>query len=533
MTTSASVLMILGFLSASSFGADDAKKSPTRAPADFVLLEANRTGAFFIARPLREKYDALLHQLASLRTEIAEARIDSAEARRRVERLQSDLDALRKQIDAGKIHIPGATTHLATETKTFPFPGNDLLLIDAGNVEIRGWDRQEIKCVLEKLVLGEKDQDVTGDLEGIQLVHRMTSGKDTFGFYQEGNPLAKQDDWKAELERFPFKEFLKKEFPLISVKGLSHEEGNRSINVEMLNDAGNGIVGSEMRRHAKLTVFVPRCRQVGVRGALGGLKVQGLDAAVAVAGEGNRDYHSVYELSDLNGGLTAVDIPIHRLDGIRGDVSVTATSFAEDVGTAHGGGSISMRSGAPTDSTYRDIQGELHARFCRADLSLDRIGGRIDVENDFGPTLLVLDQPLAARDHRIVSQSGAIEVRLGPQGAGDLGLNVFTECGTVHLAGGQNKPPGPGERGFQVVIPGVEGVGLVQLMGHSFEKDTVRRGWNGYYRKPSGEQVPGAQFEVFKRMAAALNGRKRTPGLDVISRSGSVLVAGKVEQSGR
>jgi hypothetical protein len=530
MAANALVLTILCLLPASMLDADDAKKSPPRAPADFVLLEANRTGAFFIARPLRERYDALLQQLATLRTEIAEARIDSAEARRRVERLQADLDALRKQIDAGKLYIPGATTHLATETKTFPFPGNDLLLIDAGNVEIRGWDRQELKCVLEKLVLGEKDQDVSKDLDGIQLVHRMTSGKETFGFYQEGNPLAKQEDWRAELDRFPFKEFLQKEFPLVSVKGLNYEEGNRSINVEMLNDAGNGIVGSEMRRHAKLTVFVPRCRQVGVRGALGGFKVQGLDASVAVSGTGNRDYHSVYELADLGGGLTALDIPIHRLDRIRGDVSVIATAYAENIITGHGGGSVSMRPDAARGSSYHDIQGNLRARFCRADLSLERIGGKIDVENDFGPTLLVIEQPLAARDHRIVSQSGSIEVRLGQQGAGSLGLNAFTECGAVHLAGGRNKP---GERGLLVAIPGLEGVGFTQLMGHSFEKDTVRRSWNGYYRRPSGEQEPGAGFEVFKRMAAALHGRDRTPGLDAISRSGSVLVAGKVEPAGR
>ena len=84
-----------------------------------------------------------------------------------------------------------------------------------------------------------------------------------------------------------------------------------------------------------------------------------------------------------------------------------------------------------------------------------------------------------------------------------------------------------------VAIPGLEGVGFTQLMGHSFEKDTVRRSWNGYYRRPSGEQEPGAGFEVFKRMAAALHGRDRTPGLDAISRSGSVLVAGKVEPAGR
>ena len=35
---------------------------------------------------------------------------------------------------------------------------------------------------------------------------------------------------------------------------------------------------------------------------------------------------------------------------------------------------------------YRNIRGDLKARFCKVELSLEQIEGRVDVENDFGNT---------------------------------------------------------------------------------------------------------------------------------------------------
>src|SRR5262245_18507354 len=96
--------------------ADEPVKGRPRAPADYQIVSSDRAGAYFIARPLEERYDDLVGQLATLRRDIAEARIATGEARQRVDQLSQDLAALKQQIDQAKIYIPGANVHTATTT---------------------------------------------------------------------------------------------------------------------------------------------------------------------------------------------------------------------------------------------------------------------------------------------------------------------------------------------------------------------------------------------------------------------------------
>ena len=85
------------------------REGKTPAPADYQIVSSDRAGAYFIARPLKDRYDKLVGQLATLRREIAEARITSDEARRRVDQLSKELQALKQQIEQAKIYVPGAT----------------------------------------------------------------------------------------------------------------------------------------------------------------------------------------------------------------------------------------------------------------------------------------------------------------------------------------------------------------------------------------------------------------------------------------
>ena len=62
-----------------------------------------------------------------------------------------------------------------------------------------------------------------------------------------------------------------------------------------------------------------------------------------IQGGGSRDYHAQYVVSNLDGPLTACDIPIHRIDGVNGDVSILATAYAEDISTSHGPDGVTMR----------------------------------------------------------------------------------------------------------------------------------------------------------------------------------------------
>src|SRR5262249_33591779 len=157
-----------------------------------------------------------------------------------------------------------------------------------------------------------------------------------------------------------------------------------------------------------------------VKGALGGFRVRSLASALMVQGSGNRDYQARFQVSDLGGPLTASGIAIHEIDGVKGDVSILATDYIENVSTGHSADGVIMRCFPPDASLYKGIEGELRVKCCRAFLTLEDISGRVDVENDFGQTVWRSTRPIAAMDHRIVSQSGAIEVGFAPSALGKL-----------------------------------------------------------------------------------------------------------------
>jgi hypothetical protein len=303
-------------------------------------------------------------------------------------------------------------------------------------------------------------------------------------------------------DQFPFKPLLDREFVIVTIKGLTAEEGNRQIRLETRSERGEGRVASAWCRHAKLILTVPKCQGVAVQGALGGFRVQTLDAPLMIQGAGNRDYQAHYEVANLNGPLVASGVPIHAIDSVNGDVSIIAADYSEDIHTQHGPDGITMRSVAPKETVYKGIQGSLRAQFCRAQLTLAEIGGRVDVQNDFGKTLWRSVGPIAPLDHRIVSQSGVISVQLAPAALGKLRLTLFTECGAVRLPKGEN--------------------GLQSLMFHGNIGDVTSRSWHGYFSGRRDDRFSDSSPFRDGRLPAALRGDQRPPGIDIISRAGTV-----------
>jgi hypothetical protein len=514
------LVLAAGLAPASGDEPKSKKDARPQAPGDYRIFEQDMAGAYFIARPLMEKYNALLKRVAGLRVEIDGARIDSARARAEVAALQAELNGLLQTIDRAKLYIPGAMVHKRTETTHVPIQPDDLLLVDCENVDVRGWDGPDVQCVLEKTVLDDGSGKVADDFAGVELVARKGSGKEFFGFYLDVRDLPKfknNEDMQSELRRFVFPEFLGREFPYITVKGMDYQEGNRQIDVTVRSERGDGFSSSQWRRHATLTLLVPRCQRVGIRGALGRLKVRDLNSGLTVLGQGNRDYTTLYEVTNLGGPLTADRIPIHRIDGVKGTVSVTATAFGENKGTENGPNGVTSRAwDDPKESVYLNIDGDLRARFCRASITVGDVSGRVDVENDFGDTVWQPSRELAQKaDHRIVSQSGAVTVRLGEKTPGVLKVEVFTECGKLRRGSDVEKELNAWfeETNFQ-----------------SAHADTIQRSWTSWTRRPGqrGEQPLHNWEEAsarFRRVADALYGRPRSPGVDVISRAGTVTVA--------
>ncbi len=477
------------------------QKGRTKAPAGYDVFDSDSTGSYFVARPLKEKYDGLMKRAGELRAEIDDARIDEPTARREVDRLQAEIDEAIRAIDKAKLYVPGATVQNRAATRSIPLGQGDLLLVEAENVEIRGGDGPEVKCVVKKTVLGEigEEQDLTPEFDGIELVVRKASGREMFGFYKTA---ADRPALRHEYEQFPFKPFLDREFTVVSIKGLKGEEGNRQIKVESTNAEGGGRFGSDWQRRAKLLLTVPKCQGVAVRGALGGFRAHSLAAPLMVQGTGNRDYQARYEVTDLGGSLTTSGIPIHHIAGVKGDVSILATAYGENINTSHGPDGVTIRPVPPQESSYENIQGNLRAQFVRAALTIEGISGRVDVENAFGKTVWRSDRPLAAMDHRIVSQSGPIEVRFSPAGLGKLRLALFTECGAVRLPGGNN--------------------GLQSLMFQGSMGDVISRSWCGFFTGSRNDRHNDLSDSLLLRIPAAARGENRSPGIDIISRAGTV-----------
>jgi hypothetical protein len=505
---------------ASARAQEPKQRKPARpvAPGDARIFQSDLAGAYYVARPLMEKYETLKKRVAELRADIDGARIDSTRARADVAALQAELSELLKTIDQAKYYIAGATVHKQTETVHVPIRPDDVVLIDSDSVDIRGWDGPDVRCELEETVLDDGTQKVADDFAGIKLVSRKGSGKEFFGFYLDvrDKPQFKDnDDMQRALKRFIFPEFLEREFPYLTIQGLDHDGGNRQIDVTVRSETGDGYSASRWRRHATLTLFIPKCQRVGVRGALGGFEVRDLNAGVSVLGQGNRDYSAVYRVTAIGGSLTADNVPIHQIDGVMGNVSVTATAYPENRSSGHEANGVTARAYEPKNSVYRNISGNLHARFCRTNLTIGDVGGRVDVENDFGDTVWQTDHELAQKaDHRIVSQNGTVNVRLGAKAPGSLKVNIFTECGTLHRGDGVEKAL---DAWFE------------DSMFQTAENDTAQRSWTAWTRRPGPQGASprhnwDESFARIRRVGDALHGKPRSPGIDIISRAGTIVV---------
>ena len=61
-----------------------------------------------------------------------------------------------------------------------------------------------------------------------------------------------------------------------------------------------------------------------------------------------------------------------------------------------------MTPGRPFKVSVRDVTDGVDLHYGRVQLSLENIGGTINVVNEFGDTRLVLEAPLADAAHRVV-----------------------------------------------------------------------------------------------------------------------------------
>jgi hypothetical protein len=452
---------------------------------------------------LKEKYDSLLIDVRNLEAEIAAGRIGETEARRQIAKLKQELQKTIKELDASQVLVSAAVLQKKSDSEEFRLGRDCCLFIDAQKVRIVGWDEPQVRCVIEKMVLSPDDSPAGEEFEAIRLVHRSVPAGEVVSWLDSTKPRRSEAvvDEKSLLKRTAFEQLLGKTIDAIYIAGLTHKEGNRQIRLKVDSKGGMSSFRSQWRRHVRLTVYVPAsCRIVAVRGAMEGLDVESLDASLELMGEGARDHEATYRIKKVSGSVVATGVPIDTLENVKGDVSVVLTTYVEDSSETHREGTRAKQFAYPRDNVYRNIGGDFRAWFCRANLHLENLAGKIDVRNDFGDTKLVAQSKLMPKAHRIVSEAGHIEVQLGKEALGDLPLTAMSECGQIWIP-----------QSFDM---------LDSLQFSAIDWEGVRRSWGGFVSKSREE----SGYMYMMRVALVLYGKDREPGLDLISRAGSVKI---------
>lgn len=510
--------------------ADDENRIDGKAPPNMAIVKRARGGVWFVAKDLKEQYDRLLDQARVLQSDLESKGLSAQEARQRIAGLRGELEKLRIEIERKKVLISPFKVHTQNETSLFDPGPEKLLVISADNIVVEGWDGPQVKCVLEKTVLAAGDKPVDGHLAGLKLIHKhglapeivgqtdaeREAGEQKFLTSPDGKNLTPQQQAsRSRLVReiadnySAYRDFQGREFDTLEIQGLTYDQGNRQVTVGVDSPGGDGNLGSEWQRHASLTVYVPRCRAVALRGCLVNLDVHGLSASLTVTGDEShdRDYEGKFSIHGLQGSLTVKNAPLDVIDSVTGNVTIVSTIELANTGTQHEDGRRTSYTPPPRQLVCQEIAGDFTAWFSRVDLKLSGITGRIDVRNEFGDTTLVASQALADKAHRLLSDSGRIEISLRRNQFERLPLSALTNCGSVRTNARQDVLE---DTNFTTSSAG----------------DRSRRDWRGF--KTINRRDPLQIMAAVNRLDAVLLGSERASGIDLISRSGTVVVT--VEQ---
>jgi hypothetical protein len=528
------IALSLALLLTVSAGAQDRPTAKGQAPDNHSLLKRTLSGGYFVAKPFKEEYDRAVNRLRLLKTDIDSGRTTGAEALRELAELQLTLDGLRQQIEARKVFVPIAQTHSDTETVTFELGPERCLVITSDDVRVVGWDQPHVKCEIEKTVLSADGQRDDAELAAIKLVHRHGRDKSKVGrppsesAADEEQFLASKDGQALSPEALenrrklvaeiaaswaPFRDFQGKDIDLLDIEGLTHEQGNRQIQLEVSYAEGR-TVGSEWRRYAKLTVYVPKSNSVAIRNGgphnLTRVDVQKLKASLLLWSSGTHKSadSDIFQVRGLEGPLTVRQMPLDLIENVTGNVNITSTIDLSGRTTRHDNatGLMTMRHEPPLACTCKNIDGDFAAWFGRTGLQLEKIRGRIDVKNEFGDTKLRVDEVPTPVAHRILSEAGRIEVSLSRQAWGDTQLWALTQSGEIRSNARQDF--------------------LQDFNISTADENNVWRTWSGFRRARDRMAPfdPGDFQGVMSRPRLAMQGTDRPAGFDLISRGGTVVV---------
>ena len=505
--------------------ADDEDKGFAIAPAGADKFESTFEGTWYIGRELKKRYDAWLLEVRDIEQRVLNGKISPSEARDALAGLRKSLAKLREQIDRQKKLVSAFQIVTQEIDGTIELGPERLLVVTADRIRLVGWDKPHLKYVVRKKVLST-GKSVDDHLAGIKVVHEhrvasdlvgrtdaeMKAWRDDFLNPEDGKTQSAEERKQKEAtwERYfaggeRHQPFVGREVDTLRIEGLTWQEGNQHLSYEIKSPEGAGrTLGGRWRRNADVTLFVPACKAILLRGCRIGMEISGVNAHLIMtsAGSQDRDYNGRFSIRDHTGPLTLLNVPMDVIEGVIGDVNITATVEMANTGSRHSNGNWVMYTPPPKSLRIADVDGNLTAQLNRSELKIEAISGVVNVFNEFGDTRWSLEQPLVVGNHRAVSRSGI--VRVSVTGEVELGLPVFaaTNCGTA-----------------------ATNLGRRQLDDLSVENrsstDGFHRAWRSLHTKLAPDDI-AARLELHRRPEDILADRERSHGLDLISVSGRV-----------
>lgn len=498
--------------------AQTAPENPTGvAPANYGILEREATGVVYVDKELLHRYNELVGQAKKLRERINAGETSRGQADQDLKNLRSQLSALRELIDQNKVLVEPYESFTRRDEITFPLSKSGMIVITADNVRVKGWEGPGIRCVMEKTVLGESEP-AKSEFDAIAMNHEervadnwvgITDEKrdaDERAFLESESGKKMSDEARKNRARFlaeirdsytMYKPFQGEQINTLEVRGLRYDQGNEMITGDTRSPGGDANSGGYWRRSAKLTILVPPCERVAIRGCQETIYVNDVQCGLVLTNHEShdRDYNGTFVVDNVKGDVVIYQAPIRSLTNVDGNVSVIQTDEFCDRSTSHGGGGRTIRPAAMAKTVWAGISGDVHARILRTKLELRDMRGEVDIENEYGDTTWFLTGPVKDAAHRIASHTGSIQLITPKAALAGIPVFAFSQCGVARTSFTQQ-----------------------QFDDRSFS--TKGRGWHGFNTSGAAKDL----FFAFQRHAKAVENEDRTSGIDLISHDGGVSV---------
>ena len=320
--------------------AEDEHKSTVFAPPKTRSMGDALGGAYFVDEALFQQHRDQQSKVEELQTKVDAGNVNPAVAEA-LDVAILELERLKAEMEQRKVLVRAYDVFTRKSEQVFELGDEQLVIITGDDVTVRGWKGPGIKCVLEKKILAKQAPDDAA-FDAIHVHHELAHNQSMVGLTRrqrdldEQRFLASEDGQKLNPEQLAnrkkfvdrihhsFDDYLAfqgKHANTLQLKGLDFREGNRNLTLRINSPDGGAMLSSEWQRHANLTVYVPPCKSLAVRGCQVKLDIQALqcDLVLTTHDSRDRDYEGSFIVRGVKGNVIISQVPVRKLSLVTGN----------------------------------------------------------------------------------------------------------------------------------------------------------------------------------------------------------------------